>query len=196
MPDFRLDADLEQLRSTVEQFTHDVIAPSIGELYEAGAFPYAIVEQMGRMGLFGLPIPEEYGGAGMDNICYAIAMEEIARACASTAVIMSVNNSLACDPILKFGTEDQKKQYLVPLASGKKLDRQKRPIVRTTGLSSCPDQAAFLRPAIWQGRRLASNWVIRRMPERPHRGHPGRHRAHAEENRLPGRCIQRGKQCS
>jgi butyryl-CoA dehydrogenase len=69
----------------------------------------------------GVAVPEEYGGAGMDNVCYAIAMEEIARACASTAVIMSVNNSLVCDPLLKFGTEEQKKKYLVPLASGRKL---------------------------------------------------------------------------
>jgi len=76
---------------------------------------------MAELGFMGIAVPEEYGGAGMDNVCYAIAMEEISRACASTGVIMSVNNSLACDPILKFGSEEIKREYLVPMASGKKL---------------------------------------------------------------------------
>ena len=76
---------------------------------------------MGELGLMGIAIPEEYGGAGMDPLAYALAMEEISRGCASTGVIMSVNNSLYCDPVYKFGTEEQKQEWLVPYASGEKL---------------------------------------------------------------------------
>ena len=76
---------------------------------------------MGELGLMGIAIPEEYGGAGMDPLAYALAMEEISRGCASTGVIMSVNNSLYCDPVLKFGTEEQKHRWLTPFASGEKL---------------------------------------------------------------------------
>jgi butyryl-CoA dehydrogenase len=76
---------------------------------------------MGELGLMGLAVPDEYGGAGADAVSYVLAMEEVSRACASTGVIMSVNNSLVCDPLYKFGNEDQKKRFLAPLASGKKL---------------------------------------------------------------------------
>src|SRR5688572_8648073 len=76
---------------------------------------------MAELGFLGVAIPEEHGGAGMDNVSYALAMEEISRACASTGVIMSVNNSLVCDPILKFGTDAQKKKWLAPLARGEFL---------------------------------------------------------------------------
>jgi butyryl-CoA dehydrogenase len=102
-------------------FAQKEVLPKAAELDESGRYPGELVKQMAELGLLGVAVPEEYGGAGMDNVCYAIAMEEIARACASTAVIMSVNNSLVCDPLLKFGTEEQKKKYLVPLASGRKL---------------------------------------------------------------------------
>jgi butyryl-CoA dehydrogenase len=76
---------------------------------------------MAELGFLGISVPEEYGGAGLDTISYVLALEEISRACASTGVIMSVNNSLVCDPILKFGTDEQKREFLTPLASGKKL---------------------------------------------------------------------------
>jgi butyryl-CoA dehydrogenase len=76
---------------------------------------------MAQLGLLGIAVPEQYGGAGLDNVSYALAMEEVSRACASTGVIMSVNNSLVCDPILRFASEAQKQQWLVPLASGKML---------------------------------------------------------------------------
>ena len=76
---------------------------------------------MAELGFLGIAVPEEYGGSGFDHVSYALAMEEISRACASTGVIMSVNNSLVCDPIYRFGTEEQKKEWLVPLASGKLL---------------------------------------------------------------------------
>ncbi|MGE3544799.1 MAG: acyl-CoA dehydrogenase family protein, partial [Kofleriaceae bacterium] len=80
-----------------------------------------LVKRMAELGFLGMTVPPQYGGAGFDHVSYVLAMEEIARACASTAVIMSVNNSLACDPILRFGTEAQKQQWLAPLAAGKLL---------------------------------------------------------------------------
>jgi butyryl-CoA dehydrogenase len=79
------------------------------------------VKKLAELSLLGVAVPEQYGGAGLDNVCYALAMEEISRGCASTGVIMSVNNSLYCDPVLKFGTEEQKREFLVPYARGEKL---------------------------------------------------------------------------
>ncbi len=118
---FELTEEQRMIQETARNFAQKEVLPKAAALDEEGRYPDELVRQMSELGFMGVAVPEEYGGAGMDNVCYAIAMEEIARACASTAVIMSVNNSLACDPILKFGTEDQKKQYLVALASGKKL---------------------------------------------------------------------------
>jgi butyryl-CoA dehydrogenase len=108
---------LEQVRS----FARSVIAPKAKELDETGRFPTEIVKQLGEMGLLGMMVPEQWGGAGMDAVSYAMAMEEIAAACASTAVVMSVNNSLVCSPISVYGTDAQKEKFLKPLAQGKKL---------------------------------------------------------------------------
>jgi short/branched chain acyl-CoA dehydrogenase len=121
MPDFRLDADLEQLRSTVAEFAHDVIAPSIGELYEAGAFPYAIVAQMGRMGLFGLPFPEEYGGMGGDYFALCVVLEELARVDSSVAITLEAAVSLGAMPLFRFGSEELKAHWLPRLTSGQAL---------------------------------------------------------------------------
>jgi butyryl-CoA dehydrogenase len=118
---FDLTEEQRMIQEMARNFAQKEVLPKAAEFDETGSYPAEIVKQMGELGLMGVAVPEEYGGAGMDNICYVIAMEEIARACASSAVIMSVNNSLVCDPILKFGTEEQKKKFLVPLASGKKL---------------------------------------------------------------------------
>jgi len=118
---FDLTEEQRMIQEMARSFAQKEVLPKAAELDETGRYPAELVRKMAELGLMGVAVPEEYGGAGMDNVCYAIAMEEIARACASTAVIMSVNNSLACDPLLKFGTEEQKKKYLVPLASGEKL---------------------------------------------------------------------------
>ena len=118
---FDLTEEQRMIQEMARNFAQKEVLPKAAELDESGRYPGELVKQMAELGLLGVAVPEEYGGAGMDNVCYAIAMEEIARACASTAVIMSVNNSLVCDPLLKFGTEEQKKKYLVPLASGRKL---------------------------------------------------------------------------
>jgi butyryl-CoA dehydrogenase len=118
---FDLTDEQEMIQDMARNFAQKEVLPKAAELDENARFPEELVRQMAELGLMGVAVPEEYGGAGMDNICYAIAMEEISRACASTSVIMSVNNSLACDPILSFGSEEQKRKYLVPLASGKHL---------------------------------------------------------------------------
>ncbi|MEW6721566.1 MAG: acyl-CoA dehydrogenase [Thermodesulfobacteriota bacterium] len=119
--EFELTDEQRMIRETARNFAQKEVLPLAAELDETGRFPAELVRQMAELGFMGVAVPEEYGGSGMDNICYVIAMEEISRACASTGVIMSVNNSLVCDPILKFASEDVKREYLVPLASGKKL---------------------------------------------------------------------------
>jgi butyryl-CoA dehydrogenase len=108
---------IDQIRS----FAQEKIAPHAKELDETGKFPAEIVRQLAEMGLMGMMVPEQWGGAGMDAVSYAMAMEEIAAACASTAVIMSVNNSLVCSPLLAYGNDEQKKKFLTPLARGEKL---------------------------------------------------------------------------
>ena len=115
MPDFRLDDELEALRKTVEEFAHEVVAPVIGDLYEREEFPYDIVRQMGEMGLFGLPFPEEYGGMGGDYFALCVALEELARVDSSVAITLEAGVSLGAMPIYRFGTEEQK-QRVAPAA--------------------------------------------------------------------------------
>ncbi|MFG2528007.1 acyl-CoA dehydrogenase family protein [Streptomyces sp. NPDC048516] len=119
--DHRLPAELEELRRTVEAFAHDVVAPKIGEYYEQHAFPYEIVQEMGRMGLFGLPFPEEYGGMGGDYLALGIALEELARIDSSVAITLEAGVSLGAMPIYHFGTEEQKREWLPKLCSGEVL---------------------------------------------------------------------------
>jgi len=97
------------------------LKPIAAKIDKEHMFPAEVVKLLGELGFMGVAIPEEYGGAGMDYVTYVLIMEEISRVCASTGIIVSVNNSLACHPIYTFGSEEQKKKYLVPLASGKKL---------------------------------------------------------------------------
>ncbi|MGD9954859.1 MAG: acyl-CoA dehydrogenase family protein [Candidatus Nanopelagicales bacterium] len=121
MVDTRLDDELEALRVSVEEFAHDVIAPVIGDLYERGEFPYAIVKQMGGMGLFGLPFPEDVGGMGGDYLALCVALEEIARVDSSVAITLEAAVSLGAMPIHRFGTAEQKAQWLPKLVSGEML---------------------------------------------------------------------------
>ena len=109
------------LRDSVRQFAEEVVRPRAKEIDESGEFPRQFFSQAGELGLAGVSVPEEYGGAGMDPLSYSIVIEEISRVCASSGVILSVNNSLVCDPILKFGTEEQKVAFLKPLAAGDRL---------------------------------------------------------------------------
>ncbi|MGW8395609.1 acyl-CoA dehydrogenase family protein [Streptomyces lydicus] len=119
--DHRLPDELEELRRTVEAFAHDVVAPKIGDYYEQHAFPYEIVQEMGRMGLFGLPFPEEYGGMGGDYLALGIALEELARVDSSVAITLEAGVSLGAMPIYHFGTEEQKRAWLPKLCSGEML---------------------------------------------------------------------------
>jgi butyryl-CoA dehydrogenase len=119
--DFELSEEQELLLRTARDFAKSEVLPRAAEIDREHRHPTELVVMMAELGLLGIAVPEEYGGAGMDNLSYALAMEEVSRACASTGVIMSVNNSLVCDPILRFGTEEQKKTWLAPLAAGKLL---------------------------------------------------------------------------
>ncbi|MGW3413006.1 acyl-CoA dehydrogenase family protein [Streptomyces sp. NPDC000888] len=119
--DHRLSPELDELRRTVEEFAHDVVAPKIGDFYERHEFPYEIVREMGRMGLFGLPFPEEYGGMGGDYLALGIALEELARVDSSVAITLEAGVSLGAMPIHLFGTDAQKAEWLPRLCSGEIL---------------------------------------------------------------------------
>src|SRR5271170_7597470 len=119
--ELELTEEQRLIRDTARDFAAREVAPKAAELDKSGRWPGEIVAKMAELGLLGVAIPQEHGGAGMDTLSYALAMEEVSAACASSGVIMSVNNSLFCDPVYKFGTDEQKKRVLGPVASGQKL---------------------------------------------------------------------------
>ena len=119
--DFDFTEEQRLVRETARDFAAREVAPKAAEIDKSGRWPAEIVAKMAELGFLGMAIPEEHGGAGLDSLSYALVMEEISAACASCGVIMSVNNSLFCDPIYKFGTDAQKKEVLSACASGKKL---------------------------------------------------------------------------
>jgi butyryl-CoA dehydrogenase len=119
--DFELTEDQALLQASVREFAEEVVRPRAARIDQTGEFPKDIFFESGKLGLAGVSVPVEHGGSGMDVVSYAIVIEEISRACANTGVILSVNNSLVCDPIEKYGNEDQKKRFLQPLARGEKL---------------------------------------------------------------------------
>ncbi len=119
--DFELTEEQQMIRKMVRDFAEKEIVPIAQETDKTGEFPWQTIRKMAPLGLLGLPIPEEYGGAGADNVSFAIALEEIARTCGSTALTLDAHTSLASEPIYLFGTEEQKRKYLVPLARGEKL---------------------------------------------------------------------------
>lgn len=116
--DFRLNDDQIALRDALRDFCDNEIAPKAASRDEEGRFEDGLIEKLGGMGLFGTYIPEEYGGVGQDCVTYAMTIEELSRACAATGILVSAHHSLAVDPILSFGTEDQKRKYLPKMASG------------------------------------------------------------------------------
>lgn len=118
---FTLSETHEMLRKTCRDFADKELAPIAAELDREHRFPKKQIAHLGKLGLMGVFVPEELGGAGLDALAYAIAMEEISRGCASCGVIMSVNNSLYCDPIYKYGSAFLKDQWLLPFAKGEKL---------------------------------------------------------------------------
>jgi len=119
--DYRLDDEYEALRKTVEEFSREVVAPQIGEFYEREEFPYDIVRQMGEIGLFGLPFPEDYGGMGGDYFALCLVLEELARVDSSVAITLEAGVSLGAMPIYRFGTEEQRREWLPKLCSGEVL---------------------------------------------------------------------------
>ncbi|MGO9588509.1 MAG: acyl-CoA dehydrogenase [Candidatus Acidiferrales bacterium] len=116
-----LTEEQKLLQRTVREFAEAEVKPLAAEIDETGQFPRETLRKAAELGLTGISVAEEWGGAGMDHMCYAIVMEEIARVCASTSVILSVQNSLYCGTLEKFGTDEQKKKLLVPFARGEKI---------------------------------------------------------------------------
>jgi alkylation response protein AidB-like acyl-CoA dehydrogenase len=110
-----------QVREMARKFSDEVVAPRARDLDENEEFPTDIVRQMGELGFLGLPFPEKYGGAGLDTLAYVIAVEEIARACGSTAITLAAHVSLGCGPVYMIGTEEQKQKYLTPMARGEAI---------------------------------------------------------------------------
>ena len=116
---FPFTEEHEMIRQAARDFARNEIAPIAAEFDESGEFPRKTIQKMGEMGFMGIEVPEQYGGAGMDTLAYVLALEEICKADASHGTIMSVNNSLYANGLLRFGTEEQKQKYLRPVASGK-----------------------------------------------------------------------------
>ncbi|HSC34148.1 MAG TPA: acyl-CoA dehydrogenase [Thermodesulfobacteriota bacterium] len=117
----KITEEQELIQKTARDFSVNEIRPVAAMCDREGRFPREIIDKLGELGFMGIMVPEEYGGSGFDCLTYVIALEEIAVSCASTAIIMSVNNSLVCDPILAFGSEKQKGSYLPDLSAGSKL---------------------------------------------------------------------------
>ncbi len=115
---FPLSPEHKMIRDAAREFARNEIAPIAAQYDESGEFPHSTIQKMGEMGFMGIEVPEEYGGAGLDTLAYVLALEEISKVDAAHGVIMSVNNSLYCHGILKFGREEQKQRFLRPVASG------------------------------------------------------------------------------
>ena len=121
MLDFRLNDEYEALRQAVREFAVEAVAPVIGDYYERHAFPYDLIRQMGKMGLFDLPFPTEYGGEGGDYFALCLALEELARVDSSVAITLEAGVSLGAMPIHRFGTREQKERWLPALCRGESL---------------------------------------------------------------------------
>src|SRR6516165_11100836 len=121
MVSYRLGEEHEELRATVAEFAREVVAPVIGDYYERGQFPYDIVGRMGKLGLFGLPFPEDYGGMGGDHLALCLTLEEIARVDSSVAITLEAAVALGAMPVYLFGTEEQRRRWLPDLCSGERL---------------------------------------------------------------------------
>jgi butyryl-CoA dehydrogenase len=149
--DFELTDEQKMIRDTARDFAAREIAPKAAALDKTNEWPREILARMAELGFMGMAIPEEFGGAGLDTLSYALVMEEISAACASCGVIMSVNNSLFCDPIYKFGSDEQKQNVLAPVASGKKLG--------CFGLTE-PMSGSDAQTMITNGDKVERGWVL------------------------------------
>ncbi len=119
--DFTLSKEHEMARTLFKEFAEKEVKPLAQEVDETEVFPRETVEKMAKLGFLGIPVPKEYGGQGCDPLTYAMCVEELSKVCGTTGVIVSAHTSLCCDPIMTYGTEEQKQKYLIPLAKGEKL---------------------------------------------------------------------------
>jgi len=148
---FELTDEQQMVRDMARRFAEEQIKPVAAELDKNHQHPAEILEQMAEIKFLGIAVPEEYGGGGMDNVSYALAMIEISKACASTGVIMSVNNSLYCYPVMAYGNHEQKVKYLTPVASGQSLG-----CYGLTEAGAGSDPAAMRTTAIRDG----DGWIL------------------------------------
>ena len=151
MIDFFLNEEQRMLREMVRDFASNEIAPVAAELDEKGQFPSEIIAKMGELGLMGIPFPETYGGAGMDYVSYSTAVFEIGKVCASTAITMAAHTSLGMTPIYLVGSDDQRRKYLPPLASGEMIGA-----FGLTEAGAGSDAAATKTTAVKEG----SEWIL------------------------------------
>jgi alkylation response protein AidB-like acyl-CoA dehydrogenase len=149
--DFQLTEEQQMVRDMARKFAEAEIKPKAAELDEKHEHPAEIVRQLGELKMFGITVPEEYGGGGMDNVSYALALMEVSKGCASTGAIMSVNNSLYCFPVMTYGTHEQKMKYLYPCASGEKIG-----CYGLTEANAGSDPASMRTTAVRDG----DEWVI------------------------------------
>jgi len=119
--DFALNKEQLMIQQMVREFAQNEIEPVVAEYEAEGRFPVEIIKRLGEIGILGMTVPKELGGGGCDTVSYSLAIEEISRSCASTGIAVSVNNSLACFPLLTFGTDEQKAEFLTPIANGSSL---------------------------------------------------------------------------
>lgn len=149
-----LDLTDEQkiLQNTVREFAQAEVKPHAREIDETCRFPLETFRKAAELGLTGVAFPEEYGGAGFDHVAYTIVIEEISRVCASTGAILSVQNSLFCDPIHRFGTEEQKQRFLVPFLRGEKIG-----CFALTEPQAGSNASALTTKAVLQGDRYVIN---------------------------------------
>lgn len=144
--DLELTEEQKQIRDLAREFAQKEIAPIAAQYDESGEFPYATIKKMGELGLMGIEIPPEYGGAGLDTLCYVLAMEEISKVDAAHSTIMSVNNSLFGYGLYQFGTKEQKIKYLAPVAAGEKIGAYS-----LTEPQSGSDAGNIKTRAVWNG---------------------------------------------
>jgi alkylation response protein AidB-like acyl-CoA dehydrogenase len=149
--DFLLTEEQQMVRDMARKFAEAEIKPKAAELDEKHEHPAEIVRQLGELKMLGIAVPEEYGGGGMDNVSYALALIEVSKGCASTGAIMSVNNSLYCFPVMAYGTHEQKMKYLYPCASGDKIG-----CYGLTEANAGSDPASMRTTAVRDG----DEWVI------------------------------------
>ncbi len=148
---FDLTEEHQMVKQMAQRFAETEIKPKAAELDEKHEHPAEIVKQMGELKMMGIAVPEAYGGGGMDNVSYAVALIEISKACASTGAIMSVNNSLYCFPVMAYGTHEQKMKYLSRVAAGEKLG-----CYGLTEAGAGSDPAALRTTAVRDG----NEWII------------------------------------